>query len=284
VASEWKFDRGRIVNERLCMEYLESILPDGTVPKVLAHDDSRYLFLMSYAPDGGQVWKDQLLRGEVDSTTAHRAGELLGQIHSQAAGDPYVEQTFGSPDLFEQGRVDPYHRTTAKANPEVAAEIEAEIERMHATRTTLVLGDYSPKNLLVYPERVFAIDFEVAHLGDPAFDVAFLLTHLVLKAVHNPDPAAPLLHAATAFLDGYRAGAGAAADRPRPHSTGGVMPADGAVTAELGCLLLARVDGKSPAEYITTNPQRATIRAHAYRLLKDPPGDLDTTLNQLLAK
>ncbi len=63
-----------------------------------------------------------------------------------------------------------------------------------------MLGDWSPKNLLVYPDRVLALDFEVAHRGDPAFDVAFMLTHLVMKSVHLPAHAARLRSAADAFL------------------------------------------------------------------------------------
>ena len=92
-----------------------------------------------------------------------------------------------------------------------------------------MLGDWSPKNLLVYPDSVLALDFEVAHCGDPAFDVAFLLSHLVMKSVHLPQHQLQLRQAADAFLAGY-----------------GAIPPDAHVTAELGCLLLARVDGKSP--------------------------------------
>ena len=102
-----------------------------------------------------------------------------------------------------QGRVDPYHRTAAAANPEVAEAVHAEVERLLATRQALVLGDWSPKNLLVYPDNVLALDFEVAHRGDPAFDVAFMLSHLVMKSVHLPQHASRLRRAADAFLAGY---------------------------------------------------------------------------------
>ncbi len=127
--------------------------------------------------------------------------------------------------------------------------MHAEVERLLATREALVLGDWSPKNLLVYSDRVLALDFEVAHRGDPAFDVAFMLTHLVMKSIHLPPHASRVRSAADAFLAGY----GSSVPDPR-------------VTAELGCLLLARVDGKSPAEYLS-EPERVTVRALAYDLL-----------------
>src|SRR5207244_8407139 len=108
---------------------------------------------------------------------------LLGRIHRLAAGDAAARERFADQTVLVQGRTDPYHVAAAALHPELASAIEAEVERMLATRRTLTLGDYSPKNIFVYPDRVVAIDFEVAHWGDPGFDVAFCLTHLALKAI-----------------------------------------------------------------------------------------------------
>jgi 5-methylthioribose kinase len=243
VAADWPFDRSRIFNERRALERLGAILPPGSVPEVLAHDDEQFLFAMSHAPDGGRNWKEELLAGRVDLNAARLSGELLAAVHA-APADGFDDQM-----PLVQGRVDPYHRTAAAANPEVAELVHAEVERLLATREALVLGDWSPKNLLVYPERVVALDFEVAHRGDPAFDVAFLLAHLVMKSVHLPQSADELRRAAEEFLAGY--------EQPPPEAH---------VTAELGCLLLARVDGKSPAEYLT-EPEREQVRLRAYDLL-----------------
>jgi aminoglycoside phosphotransferase (APT) family kinase protein len=271
VATEWTFDRGRIRNERRCMELLGELLPAGAVPSVLAHDDERFLFVMSHAPRGGRVWKDELLAGRIDLPTARRAGELLGAIHGRTAGDPHVAEAFADQTPLIQGRVDPYHRTAAARNPDVAGVVLAEVDRLLATRTALVLGDWSPKNLLAYPDRVLALDFEVAHLGDPAFDVAFLLTHLVLKGVHRPQDRPALRAAAAAFVDAYMSVAGPAA------------PDDGAVVAELGCLLLARVDGKSPAEYLTGEIATGRVRAMARDLLLGGGRNLNPVLDHLLS-
>jgi hypothetical protein len=271
VAVEWRFDRARIINERRAMGYLGRILPAASVPAVLAHDDEAYLFAMSHAPDGAVNWKEALLRGDVDPKVAERAGALLGKIHHRSTGDPGVARDFADPTPLLQGRVDPYHRTAAAVNPYVAPVIAAEVERLLATRRCLVLGDWSPKNLLIYPDRVLALDFEVAHLGDPAFDVAFLLTHLVLKRVRRPGDALRLRIAAQAFLSGYGRAAGA------------VGPPDEHVVAELGCLLLARVDGKSRIEYLPAEETRAHVRALAYEVLRAPDRPLTETLDRLFS-
>jgi 5-methylthioribose kinase len=268
VAADWSFDRGRIVNERRCMAYLGEILEDGAVPDVIAHDDERFLFVMTWAPDGGEVWKQALLDGRVDLSTAERVGTMLGRIHDRSSLDPRIAEDFGDITPLVQGRVDPYHRTAAALNPQVAAAVHAEEERLLATRRTLVLGDWSPKNLLAYPDRVVALDFEVAHHGDPAFDVAFMLTHLVLKRFHRPAAAPALRAAATAFLDAYASEAAGAA------------PTEAETAAELGCLLLARVDGKSPAEYLSQE-ERPRVRAAAYEILLDGDRPLAATLDRL---
>jgi 5-methylthioribose kinase len=255
VAADWTFDPGRTAIERDCLGYLGRILPAGAVPELLAFDADANVLVMSHAPEGGAVWKDRLLAGEVDPTVGARVGELLGTLHGEAAGDEEVRAAFADPWPLVQGRVDPFHRTVADVHPELREPVLAEVQRLLATRTTLVLGDCSPKNVIAYPDRVLLLDFEVAHWGDPAFDVAFLLTHLVLKAGRRPDRAAALRDCASAFLHAYLARAGA------------VTPPDEAVVAELGCLLLSRVDGKSPAEYLTSEQERRAVRDAARELL-----------------
>jgi 5-methylthioribose kinase len=157
-----------------------------------------------------------------------------------------------------QGRIDPYHRFTAARHPDLAPAIHAEAARMLAHRETLVHGDYSPKNLFAYPDRVLMIDFEVAHWGDPAFDAAFCLTHLLLKVIHFPDQRREYLGAARAFAEGYAGGT-----ETERHTV-----------RELGCLLLARIDGKSKKDYTTAEAEKEHARLLARRLFLSPPGSL----------
>jgi aminoglycoside phosphotransferase (APT) family kinase protein len=266
VTARWEFDPARTRIERECLDYLAEVLPPGCVPRVVAYEPACDVLVMSMAPAQGVVWKDSLLRGEVDPAPARRLGALLGSIHREAAHSRGARERFAERWPLIQGRVDPFHRTVAAAHPELRDAIDREVDRLLATRTTLVLGDFSPKNVLVYPDNVMLLDFEVAHWGDPALDVAFLLTHLVLKARHRPDRAPALRDCAADFVAAYRT----AAER---------SPADAAVIAELGCILLSRVDGKSPAEYLDPERDHAAIRTAAGMLLLDPPDDLEQALD-----
>lgn len=265
VAPEWNFDATRVLVEARCMRALQQILATDQVPRVLDVDEEALAFTMTCAPDGGAVWKDSLLAGEVDARVARRAGELLGDVHAGTAGQAQLAEDFGDLMPLLQGRIDPYHRTAARAHPDLADLIEADIGRLTGARRTLVLGDFSPKNLIVYPDHVLALDFEVAHWGDPAFDSGFMLTHLVAKAVHQPSLGASLLDAARSVWDGYTSHAGPS----------GAAEAD--TVAECAVLLLCRVDGKSRLEYLAEDAAE-TIRRLARRLIASTPPDVDGLL------
>ena len=263
VADEWLFDQKRIINERKCMEWLSENLP-GSAPVVRFQDDENFIFGMSFAPEGGTLWKKALLEGDTDQVAAESVGALLGEMHRRASKDQMAQEMFDDQEVFIQGRIDPYHRFTAQAHPDLAPLIEAEVQRMLAHRVTLVHGDYSPKNLFIYPDRAFMLDFEVAHWGDPAFDVAFCLTHLLLKVIHFPARRDEYLQVAKSYWDGY-------GDASIEQNT----------IRELGCLLLARIDGKSKEDYITQPVEKDAARTLARELILNPPVSLEAVWQRL---
>jgi 5-methylthioribose kinase len=262
VAEEWLADPTRAVFEGRAMAALGERLPAGDVPQVLFVDERAYLLGMTSAPASARPWKEALLRGDVDIKVAARVGALLGRMHRAAWDAPLLRQEFGDLSLFRQLRLDPYHQRAAqvaesRGESAVAAALRAGAAEMEQQRVTLVHGDFSPKNLLVHDGGVMAIDFEVVHWGNPAFDTAFLLNHLALKAVHRPTDAAAYHAAAEAFFDAY---AEALATLPRAAVTA-------AAIRQVGCLLRARADGKSRAEYLDERGLAAARRLGAGVLL-----------------
>ena len=285
VAGEWYADRERICREWAAAEYLGNILPPSAVPQVVDTDRGNCLFVMTAAPGDGVNWKEALLDGVVDVGVAARVGSLLGIIHRRsavAAGEagamPPDLREFADQRCFVQLRIDPYHRAVAAAHPDLAAAIEAEAQRMLAHPRVLVHGDYSPKNIIVSTgngndgdgagdSAVFLLDFEVAHLGNPVFDLAFMLNHLTLKAIHRPQLAEEYNVAARAFWTAYQdtAGDDIAGDGDGTAAERASLERD--TLRQLGALLLARVDGKSPVEYIVAAAQKAQARRLARLLL-----------------
>ena len=128
------------------------------------------------------------------------------------------------------------------------------------TKLALVHGDVSPKNILVGPQGPVFLDAECAWYGDPAFDLAFCLNHLLLKCAWRPAFTAQYLHCFDALERTYLAAVKwepAAAIESRASSL-------------LAALLLARIDGKSPVEYLGDESERGRVRRFARRLLLEP--------------
>jgi 5-methylthioribose kinase len=260
VRDEWLCAVDRILVEQKAMETLTRLVGGSRLPAVLYADAEQYAFAMTAAPEGSVNWKAELLAGRIDPGLGAAAGELLGRIHAVTSREPGLSDVFADDRFFVDLRVDPYYRTTAARNPDVAGPILEQALRMRlpAARRALVHGDYSPKNMLIAGGDLLLLDFEVAHWGDPSFDVAFCLNHFLLKAIHRRELRGRYLALADRFWHSYAAAAGDLADDQLERT----------VLRQLGCLLLARVDGKSPVEYLEAEARRNVVRRLARFLLQ----------------
>ncbi|HWM12732.1 MAG TPA: phosphotransferase, partial [Solirubrobacteraceae bacterium] len=247
---DWFADEERLVTEGLALRLAGDLNPDA-VPRVIDLDPRTRTLVMERAPRSWRDWRAELLRGEVDPDVGARLGRLLGAWHRETASRPSLLSAFTDHTAFVQLRIDPFHRTVAARHPDLSADIEAVVDRLLSRRECLVHGDFSPKNVLVGQDGLWVIDWEVAHVGDPGFDLAYLLCHLTLKAVHRAGDAPRYRDTAAAFLEAY-----------------GAAP-DAELGAGVACLLLARVDGKSPADYLTPDG-RERVRALGRSMLLDP--------------
>jgi 5-methylthioribose kinase len=276
VSDEWLSRVERSATEARAAKVLERLLPVGSILAPIYVDERRSLFVMPSALPGAETWKALLMRGELSTITAGKVGELLGQLHGRSRLEPALAQEFADRQDFVALRVDPYLRVTAERRPRLAPAVGKHTERMMSVRACLVHGDYSPKNFLVEPDRpeaVTLLDHEVCHWGDPAFDIAFCLTHLHLKACAFPERSGELLDLAHIFWTAYRATAG-------PSDPVGL---ERDMVGLLGCLLAARVDGKSPAEYLTTHELRERVRSLAESILLEDPVTLTDVRDLTLA-
>ncbi|WP_406423664.1 aminoglycoside phosphotransferase family protein [Streptomyces sp. NBC_00873] len=243
VAGAWDAKPERAMTEAAAIELLHGLTPDRT-PELRGADPERNTIVMTAAPADWLPWKTVLMGKAPDPTagtapTAAALGTVLGIWHDRTWHDPAVASRFDDYEALDQLRITPFHTAVAAAHPAVATVVEELADELRSRRDCLVHGDFSPKNVLVGPDGLMVLDFEVAHMGAAVFDVAFLQCHLVLKALHVADRAAEFAEAAAGFLDAYRA-VGAATGR-------GPVERLGWHTA---CLLLARVDGVSPAGYL----------------------------------
>ena len=260
VTAHWQAPLSRNAYEWAWMRFASRHRPDN-VPELLAHDPEAGLFAMAYLPpEQYPVWKAQLLGGEVDVATAAAVGELLGTLHAASARETALATTFATDDNFHALRIEPYLLATAAAHPTLSDTLHDLADRTAITHLALVHGDVSPKNILVGPSGPVLLDAECAWYGDPAFDLAFCVNHLLLKTLVVPGHRAELLQSARVLTEEYHR----CIDwEPRPAL-------EARAAALLPALLLARVDGKSPVEYLTDNPNRLLVRTVASALLRTP--------------
>jgi aminoglycoside phosphotransferase (APT) family kinase protein len=265
VGADWYAPVSRNQYEWEWLRLAAGIVP-RSVPKPLAHDPQLGLFAMSFLPgETYPLWKQQLLAGHVDVGTAARVGELLATLHNATAAREEVASAFDTLENFHALRLEPYLLATAALHPGLRAALTALSDRTGQAKIALVHGDVSPKNILVGPEGPVLLDAECAWFGDPAFDIAFCLNHLLLKSVLSPRHADALLRAfdalATSYLEQVRF-------EPRTDleaRTASLLPG----------LTLARIDGKSPVEYLVGRAfEQDLVRRLSRPLIACPPTSL----------
>ena len=264
VAAQWSAPVERNASEVAWLELAQVICP-GSVPRILGHFPEQHLFVMEYIDSTrSPVWKNELASGRVDEAFAGSVGGVLGRIHASTAGSAELARRFATDELFAALRLRPYFEATALVHPDLAPRINELAARTANTRLALVHGDVSPKNLLVGPSGPIFLDAECAWYGDPAFDVAFCLTHLLLKCRWLPGQREALLGSFDAFAAAHAA-----------HVNWETIEAlEARVATLLPALLLARVDGKSPVEYLTDEHDRDAVRGWARELLQHPQDKL----------
>jgi aminoglycoside phosphotransferase (APT) family kinase protein len=242
----------------------DSIIP-GAAPAVLAHDEDAMLFAMEFLdPSEFKLYKDELRDGRADPEIAAEVGRRLAAIHAGTAGREELKETFPRNDIFHAIRLEPYLEATAGPHPELRDVLYGLSERTHVTRLTMIHGDVSPKNILIGPDGPVFLDAECACIGDPAFDLAFCLNHFLLKCLWTPAARYAFLDCFDAMTAAYLAGVNWEAPDEMEARTASLLPG----------LFLARVDGKSPVEYVTEDVQRDRVRRVACALLKSPPARL----------
>jgi aminoglycoside phosphotransferase (APT) family kinase protein len=240
-------------------------LAPAAVPGLLGYDEpARLMALTYYDPDKFKPWKVQLQSGNADASLARAVGSVIGLIHAGTAGRPEVAARFATDAIFHAIRLEPYLLATGRAHPELADRLAALLATTANTKRALVHGDVSPKNILVGPEGPIFLDAECAWYGDPAFDLAFCLNHLLLKCLWIPRVRDPLLICFDQLAKTYF---GQVTWEP-------IAEIETRTARLLPGLLLARIDGKSPVEYVTDNRSKDHARRIARLFLEQPTNRL----------
>ena len=275
VSVDWFSSPERIGVEAKALRWLNHLAPPGTTPTFIFEDMANYLMGMEAIPDDHENWKSVLLSGQIVSDHFKQFGSLLGTIHRHSSEcGPEVRGAFADTTYFENLRLDPYYLYAAEKIPPASRFLRVLARETLTHKDSLVHGDFSPKNTLIYQGKLILLDYEVVHFGDPAFDVGFALTHFLSKAHHLPQARASFVSAADLFWQVYR-------KEIAPLNWAGALESR-CVRHTLACLL-ARVAGKSPLEYLTPveeTRQRDVVLA----LIGDPPTSVSALITDFVAR
>ena len=266
VAADWRAPIERNRYEARWMQVAQQAAP-GCTAEVLGQHPGLGVLVMSYLePSRYVLWKQALREGRAEADTARAVGTVLAKIHAFSAARPALAAEFPTDAIFFDIRLEPYLLATAARHPDLAPRIEALVRATQANAVALVHGDVSPKNILVGAEGPVLIDAECAWWGDPAFDIAFCLNHLLLKCLWNPGATAGFLESFAALSRAYLDGVDWEPAAALEERAAALLPG----------LFLARVDGKSPVEYLTDEADRDRVRRVGRRLIADPVSRLSS--------
>lgn len=258
VATRWVADQRRAIVEARAINLYNSISPKN-VPVLMDCDPDKFTLVMERAPRSSRVWKTELLSGIAQPRIGFVLGQILDSWHLLGRSE-VVQKSFLEAELFDQLRVTPFYRVVSQKNHHLSHRIQDLIVDLEDERSTIVHGDFSPKNILVdRDEDVYILDFEVAHWGNPTFDLAFLLAHLLCKYHQSSDEEirGNILSLASSFLEGYRA-------------AGANHPSD-LLGWHTALIALARIEGQSPVNYLDLENQRRLQSTTKSALLEKTP-------------
>lgn len=267
--AEWRSRLDRIWREVDVLQIIQPLLPEGVVPRVLFEDRENYLFGMEAIERGHVVWKQALLDGEVNLALAEPLAGYLSRVHLATWESRPVRERVGDTQAFDELRLDPFYRYLLRRHPDLQEPVRRLVGCAADHPCCLVLGDFSPKNILLTSRGVSLVDFETGHFGDPAFDVGFFLSHLALKAL-RAGRESPLFDFCSRWWGAY--------SNPVRKQVGTEELEARCVLHWAGCML-ARVDGKSTVDYLSREHQDG-VRTFTRSILLAPPDSLPAALER----
>jgi 5-methylthioribose kinase len=262
VATKWEADQRRAIVEAHAIETFHALSPEQ-VPALVDYDPEIFTLVLERVPHSATVWKSDLLEGIIYPEIGAKLGHTLATWHNFGRSSEVARKKFSEDLLFEQLRITPFYGTVAGKNPKLSPKIMSLVDELMSEKTTLVHGDFSPKNIMIGQERdVYILDYEVTHTGNPVFDLAFLTAHLLCKYFReeDPDKRDRLRQTAHDFLKAYDAQSEIA------HAP--------SLAWHTALIALARVEGTSLVNYLDESAQHLLANHCKSALSREVPINL----------
>ena len=259
VAADWFAPVERNFAEYSWLQTVASIAPENAV-HLYGHSGQAHGFVMEFlAGKDTYLLKTEMLAGRGQESEAAAIGGLLGRIHAASTVPGFDASPFANQTDFHAIRIEPYLVHTATKHTDLAPMIHDMADALFTADNVLIHGDVSPKNIMFRGTHPFMLDAECATMGDACFDLAFCLNHFILKAVHVPARRADYLTFCSTLWRAY-------APQITWEDAAGL---EARMCRLLPMLMLARVDGKSPVEYLN-DANRDLVVSISSPLIRNP--------------
>jgi 5-methylthioribose kinase len=267
VSEEWIVDQSRGLNEGAILAFLDGQLGPVRVPRLRFMDEPSTILGEELIEGEPPTYKEELLAHRTHPEVAAALGAAAAALHRLTPPD--VLSGDGPRQLFDALRLDPYYRATALRVPELGDDLESLIDdTVSAEPRALVHGDLTQKNVLVTPDGAVLLDWEVVSTGDAAFDLGTVTAHFMLKALRDQpyEGVEPVLNDSREFWAAY--------DGPANRSR---------AFRHTGAVMLARLYGKSPVEYLPDAPSRSRADHVGRQALRGEIDDIDALTAAVVA-
>ncbi len=207
-----RFPEYRVSTERIVFEarFYQTAAPfdaEGVCPRVLRFDHEQRVLVLE---DLGEVERldAALARGADVVAVAACLARFLGALHrgtcngalAKRFANDEMRRLHGDhifhlpyrPNEFPLSTRVAARAAELRADAALVRTIDAAYTRYLEPRGCLLHGDVQPANVLLTANGPKLLDAEIAHVGDPAFDLGQLLGHLLLPAAARGEPEAAL--------------------------------------------------------------------------------------------
>ena len=257
VKKKWIANTNRIKFEYLWLKHCQNILKRN-IPNTYEFNDKKKYIVMEYLKTSQYKTLKQLyFKRIININTIKLISKHLYKIHSNSSNYKTKKTFEGNYKNFYDLRLDPYFNEVGRVYPKYKEYIKKINENYIKNSSTLVHGDFSPKNILVDKNKIIYLDAECCNFGDPVFDLVFFTNHLLIKSIFLRDKSQEFIKLYLSFYKEYLSNL----------STKNFNSYIDRIIKMTPIMLLSRIDGKSPVEYIIKENIKNIIRKKSFLLL-----------------
>lgn len=215
---EYEADPVRLLFEARYLEVARPCDTAGVLPEVLHFDAVNHVLVLQDIGDVPRMGETLAAGGDIDAELVQLAA-FLGRVHRATANDASLPSRFANDQMrrlhgdhifhlpFRPNDfpLEPPLRRRAEeiwSRGDLVAMIDRQYRRYLEPRGGLVHADVQSSNVLISDAGPVLLDGEIAHVGDPAFDIATLLAHVFLPAIGRSEIERARL-SARRIWDGY---------------------------------------------------------------------------------